>query len=153
MIPEPVSSLLLKTTLSLATVSADGEPHIAPVYFAAHLTEKSGIPFYFELYFFSEQKSRHAKDLARDPRAAVSIYPENVDWNEIHGLQMRGVVQPVPLDEEWDAVWEHFKKKFPFVNGLRLLVARNTMYVFKPRWLRLVDNRQRFGFKQEWVFE
>jgi len=34
---------------------------------------------------------------------------------------------------------------------LEEMVARNALYVFQPRWIRLVDNRRGFGFKQEWT--
>jgi len=30
------------------------------------------------------------------------------------------------------------------------IVQRNALYVFSPTWVRLVDNRRGFGFKQEW---
>jgi hypothetical protein len=36
------------------------------------------------------------------------------------------------------------------VINLQEIVVINQMYVFKPHWVRLIDNRKGFGFKQEW---
>ena len=43
-------------------------------------------------------------------------------------------------------------RQVPFVIQLEPVVARNEMYAFAPSWIRLVDNRRGFGFKQEWTF-
>ena len=42
--------------------------------------------------------------------------------------------------------------KFPFVDAFKVIVARNVLFAFQPGWIRLVDNRKGFGFKQEWSF-
>jgi uncharacterized protein YhbP (UPF0306 family) len=51
---------------------------------------------------------------------------------------------------EWDHAWELYVAKFPFVMELKAIVERNTLYAFIPSWVRQVDNRRGFGFKQEW---
>jgi uncharacterized protein YhbP (UPF0306 family) len=129
--------------MTLATVGAEGAPHAAPVYFAAEAGQR--------FYFFSDPASQHAIDLAQNPRAAAAIYPEVSGWTEIRGLQLRGAVQAVPTGPDWQAGWACYQAKFPFVAALKPLVARNQLYVFTPNWLRLVDNRQGFGYKQEWT--
>jgi len=134
--------LLSLSTMTLATSGPSGEPHAAPVYFAAAET--------LYLYFFSDPHSQHSLDLARDARAAAAIYPECRDWRDIRGLQLHGEVHPVPPGLEWDAAWVLYAAKFPFVSGLKAVVERNVLYAFTPRWVRLVDNRRGFGFKQEW---
>lgn len=138
-----LSGLLSVSTLTLATCGADGAPHAAPVYFAADAGPR--------LYFFSDPASQHSLDLERDPRAAAAIYPECDGWQEIRGLQLRGQVHRVPPGAEWDAAWACYAARFPFVHALKAIVARNTLYVFIPHWVRLVDNRRGFGFKQEWT--
>jgi uncharacterized protein YhbP (UPF0306 family) len=100
------------------------------------------------LYFFSEETSQHSQDVAQDPRAAAAIYPECHDWREIRGLQLRGNVRRVDRGPEWEAAWALYAAKFPFVGELKDAVARNTLYVFEPNWVRLVDNRKGFGFKE-----
>jgi len=128
--------------MTLATTGAEGEAHAAAVYFAAgdDLT----------LYFFSAADSQHSQDLKFHPQAAVAIYPEVSGWQAIRGLQLRGKVAVVPSGAEWQAAWAIYAGKFPFVKALKSIVADNELYAFTPRWLRLVDNRGGFGFKQEW---
>jgi uncharacterized protein YhbP (UPF0306 family) len=138
-----LTELLDLSTMTLSTTDPTGEPYAAPVYFAADEA--------LRLYFFSDAGSRHSEDTQRDRRAAAAIYPQCRDWQEIRGLQMRGEVRAVEHGPEWDAAWEIYEAKFPFVIELRAVVALNTLYVFEPHWVRLVDNRQGFGFKEEWI--
>ena len=134
--------LLSLSTMTLATSGVYGSPHAAPVYFAADQA--------LHLYFFSDPDSLHSRHLAENPRAAAAIYPECHDWRDIRGLQLHGQVHPVPPGPEWDAAWELYAAKFPFVSELRLVVEVNVLYGLTPGWVRLVDNRRGFGFKQEW---
>jgi uncharacterized protein YhbP (UPF0306 family) len=142
-ITEALGDLLALSTMTLATCGADGEPHAADVYFAADQA--------LRLYFFSDPESQHGQDLAVRSRAAVTFHPECRDWQDIQGLQMRGEVSRVETGPEWETAWELYQGKFPFVSDLKDIVARNTLYVFIPGWVRLVDNQQGFGFKQEWT--
>jgi uncharacterized protein YhbP (UPF0306 family) len=129
--------------MTLATSGPDGTPQAAPVYFASSPD--------LRLYFFSDPDSQHSRHLAENPRAAAAIYPECHDWQDIRGLQLHGEVRPVLPGPEWDAAWGLYAAKFPFVSELRAVVERNALYVFIPHWVRLVDNRRGFGFKQEWT--
>ena len=131
------------STLTLATAALDGRPHAAPVYFVADTD--------LRLYYFSALSSRHAQDTAASQAAAAAIYPPCYDWQDIRGLQLEGVVNPVLPGGSWERAWELYRIKFPFVSELRQVVERNTLFVFVPHWIRLVDNRRGFGFSQEWV--
>jgi uncharacterized protein YhbP (UPF0306 family) len=137
-----VSELLGLATMTLATTGADGEAHAAAVYFASSED--------LTLYFFSAADSQHSQDLVHHPQAAAAIYPEVSGWQAIRGLQLRGRVAPLARGEAWQSAWELYAGKFPFVKDLKSIVASNRLYAFTPRWLRLVDNRRGFGFKQEW---
>ncbi len=137
----PPGEFLALPALTLATGGADGAPHAATVYFAAG--PGGG------LYFFSEPDSQHIRDLQANPQAAAAIHPLVSGYLDIRGLQIRGVVQAVPPGEEWEAGWQAYQAKFPFVAGLKELVAQNTLYVLRPGWIRLVDNRRGFGYKEE----
>ena len=137
------ADLLLLSTMTLATQGADGEPHAADVYFASDE--------HVNLYFFSDPISQHGLDIAHNPRAAVTIHPESQGWEDIYGLQMRGEVQRVEPGLSWDGAWEKYVAKFPFVAGLKAVVERNQLFVFLPRWIRLVDNRRGFGYQEEWI--
>lgn len=142
--------------MTLATSSVDGIPHAAPVYFVALPTpadnslERNLAPLCF--YFFSEVDSRHSQDVSQHGIAAGSIHAESKDWRNIRGLQMVGNVRLIQKGSEWQSAWEGYRKKFTFVTVLKLVVARNAFYALTPNWMRLVDNRIRFGFKQEWSF-
>ena len=145
MLPETLltNGLLSVSTMTLATTGKNGETHAAPVYF---VTDED-----IRLYFFSDPESQHGKDIAYRPAAAVAFYPECYSWEDIRGVQMRGDVHLVERGPEWERAWKLYQSKFPFVSSLKVIVARNAMYVFAPNWIRLVDNQQGFGFKQEWT--
>lgn len=128
--------------LTLATVGADGELHAADVCFAADES--------LNLFFFSDPASQHAKDIIQNPRAAATIHPECLDWREIRGLQLRGRVSIVTDARLWEQAWKLYQQKFPFAAELAEVVAQNQLYIFEPEWVRLVDNRVSFGYKQEW---
>ena len=144
---DDLRELFQTATLTLATTGPSAEPYAAPIYFVAVLMDDP----WPQIYFFSDSKSQHCQNLALNPRAAAACYPECSDWQEIRGLQVRGEARQVPRGLRWDAAWEHYQIKFPFVKTLKAVVARNSLYEFQPTWTRLVDNRRGFGFKQEWA--
>jgi len=139
--------LLALPSMTLATVGADGAPHAASVYFAADAGAEGG----GRLYFFSSAGSQHGCDLANNPAAAVTLAPLVEGWREIYGMQMRGAAHPVPAGAQWEAAFQLYLARFPFAASLKEELARNTLYVFTPTWLRLVDNWRGFGFKEEWT--
>jgi flavin prenyltransferase len=138
-----VDELWKLPAMTLATVGESGEPHAATVYFAADERRQN-------LYFFSTEHSLHGLDLAANPRAAVTITPRVEGWQSIRGLQLRGEVQPVPSGNEWERAWACYLVKFPFARELQEEMARNTLYTFRPDWVRWMDNRRGFGHKEEW---
>ena len=135
-------TLLGLSTMTLATSGPDGEAHAADVYFACDEQ--------LNLFFFSDGASQHGSDIHRDPRAAVTIHADHQGWEQIHGLQMRGECQLISSSKEWQGAWEVYLAKFPFVSEMEDLIKINQLFGFNPLWIRLVDNHQGFGFKQEW---
>ena len=149
---QPYEELFQVAAMTLSTIDPAGEPCAAPVYFAAlGQATKEGVPRW-RLCFFSMADSQHAQNIAREAQVAAAIYPECQGWQDIRGLQLRGTVQTVVQGREWEIAWRAYCAKFPFVGELKPIVARNELYTFSPEWIRLVDNRRGFGFKQEWVF-
>jgi hypothetical protein len=140
-----LGELLDLAAMTLATMNEAGEPHAAPVYFAAGAD--------LRLYFFSSPDSRHGQDLARSPQAASAIYPECFGWQEIRGVQMHGIVHKIEPGADWEHAWELYRAKFPFAAALGSEIARNALYAFTPHWIRLVDNRRGFGYKREWTLD
>lgn len=137
----PDAALLALPALTLATSDAGGAAHAAPVYFAAGEGTR--------LYFFSDPASQHALNLAARPQAAAALHPLVSSWQEIRGLQLHGTVRVVPPGEEWQQAWALYQSKFPFVSALKDSIARSTLYVFEPSWVRQMDNRKGFGHKEE----
>ena len=137
----PPAELLALPAMTLATSGEAGEPHAAAVYFATDAHNR--------LYFFSEAGSQHACDLQANARAAVTIQPQVSGYRQIRGLQLRGWVQPVEAGPSYDGALALYRAKFRFVAGLEEILAKNTLYVFTPDWVRLVDNRRGFGYKEE----
>ncbi len=133
------------TTLTLATVGPDGEPQAADLYYA----ETDDLI----LYFVSATDSRHAANVARDPRVAVTIHATSAHWREIRGLQMEGLCHRVTGGERTRA-WVRYTAKFPFVltdPALFRALSQAALYRITPHWLRWIDNRAGLGHRQEWT--
>jgi len=144
----PFLDLLNSPSMTICTSTSQAVPHAAMVYFVADDR--------LNLYFLSAPSSQHVQDLAANPLAAITIDPlaegslRVEGWQEIHGLQMRGRVTEVPNGFQSVTDWVRYVAKFPYVKNLAIEVLKNRFYAFKPDWIRLVDNRVRFGYKQEW---
>jgi hypothetical protein len=140
------------TTLTLATVDAEGAPAAAAVFYA----HDAG----FNLYFLSEERTEHGRNLLVDARVAGTIHADGQDWRGIRGLQMRGQARPAAGTELAHAA-AVYGRKYAFVAGLltgsggaAILagpLARARFWMLRPAWFRLIDNTVRFGFKEEWV--
>jgi len=128
--------------MSLATVGRSGEVHAADVYFAGDEQ--------MNLYYFSDPSSQHSRDIQRDPRAAITIHTNRTSWEQILGVQMRGICTQVTTPLAWQRAWAVYLEKFPFVQQLSEIINMNQLYGFAPGWIRLVDNSHGFGYKQEW---
>jgi uncharacterized protein YhbP (UPF0306 family) len=132
------------TTLALATTGPDGEPQVADMYYA----ETDDVT----LYFVSAPDSRHASNLARDPRVAATIHADSTRWRDIRGVQLEGTCTRVAGAERARA-WSRYTAKFPFVLA-DLVLARALqgveMYRITPCWLRWLDNSIGLGHNQEW---
>ncbi len=136
--------LAAHTTLTLATLAEDGRPQAAALFYA----EMDD----FSLVFISEQKVRHSKNLACDDRAAATIQADGQQWQGIQGLQIEGRCVKLS-DDAAEAARNAYTTKFPFLKTNKLLgVALHfgTFYQLRPDWIRLIDNAQGFGHKEEW---
>jgi len=134
------------TTISLATTGPTGEPCAAAVYFAADAD--------LRLYFLSDKKTIHAQNLLRDSRAAATAHDEHQDWKTLRGAQLRGEARPVGA-LEFPSAAACYAAKFPFVAAemgpaaLAKALASSSFWVFFPLWVRIIDNSQGFGHKDE----
>jgi uncharacterized protein YhbP (UPF0306 family) len=139
------------STLTLATCH-DGKPWAASLFFASDAR--------LNLYFVSDYRTRHARDLAECDEAIVTVNPDCSRWSEVQGLQVSGRVTVVTgasrvkgiaiyLAKFADvkAVFEAPASKDEETIAQRLKAAN--LYRLKPRWIRLIDNSKWFGYKQE----
>lgn len=137
------------TTVTLATAGPAG-PAAAAVFYA-HDADLS-------LYFLSEERTQHGRNLLTQPAAAGAIQADGQDWRSIRGLQLRGQAALVSASELAHAA-AVYGRKYAFVGALltgsqgpTTLVgplARARFWVLRPEWFRLIDNTVRFGFKEE----
>lgn len=141
------------TTLTLATTGPES-PQAASLFYAHDLA--------LSLYFLSEPRTNHGRNLAADHRCAATVQADAQDWRRITGLQIEGWAYLVSTPEDWDVAYEVCQAKFPFVGvalkgqsltGITLsgALARSRFYRLMPRWIRLTDNRLGFGHKEELV--
>jgi len=138
-------------TLTLATSSAD-QPWAATVFFAADK--------HFNLYFVSDHRTQHGRDMTVNAKVAATINPDCDNWHDVAGLQIRGTVSVVEGVERAKALAVYFKK-FPQIDALfqkpegeheetiatRLKAAN--FYKIEPEMVRVIDNAQGFGHREE----
>lgn len=131
-------------TACLATASSSGEPHAANIQYAQDDAMR--------LHWVSSEETDHSRDLAANPQAAITIYGHDDQAMNIHGLQMRGRVERIDDETQWNAVWELYTAKFAVVAAMpqfREIVEQQKFYRFTPNWVRWIDNRRGFGWKVE----
>lgn len=131
----------------------NAEAWAAPVYYVYHK---------FGFYFFSDPESRHIREALESGQVSVAIHAPSVDWQGIRGMQMSGQVEHVSGKmEALKAVGAYFKKfsftKDFFTPGLAMDIAafesrfRVKLYRFAPSLTYYLDNKIRFGFREEIV--
>ncbi len=135
-----------ENTAGLATVDAAGVPHACNVWYA----RGRGLT----LYFASGHDTRHARDIARSGLLALTVFAPTHKAAEIHGVQLRGrCVALEPESEPAVTALNVYLQRYPFIAAsltIRAALERDGLYRFIPTWVRWCDNRQKFGFKQEW---
>ncbi|MFE0193147.1 hypothetical protein [Streptomyces sp. NPDC058989] len=105
------------------------------------------------LYFVTATTTRHGRALAEPgARVAFTAQRDGQEWSGLTGLQGRGHCRPL-TGAERAAGWRIYTERFPFVevsDRLRAALERTTLWELRPDWLRLIDNGQGFGYKEEW---
>jgi uncharacterized protein YhbP (UPF0306 family) len=128
--------------LTLATIGEDGLPHATALYFAAD--ENSN------LYFYSDPASQHAIDLSYTIKASVSIGPMVEGWRDLQVLQMRGNARILTNSGEIAAAQRFYNQKFPLASQLKNEHEQNSLYVFAPDWIRVIDYTRGSEHQDEW---
>ncbi len=118
-----------------------------------------------QLFFVSSPDSDHGVHIALGSAVALTVYSHtDDDPSSLRGLQMRGRCEPIPrclgdgvssetseVNPKWAGAHEVYAARFPFIDQqpYSRAMASNLFYRVTPAWIRLIDNRQGFGFKRE----
>jgi len=130
-----------QSILVLASADRDGLPRSAPLFFLADEM--------LRLYWFSTWTSRHSRNCARDPRAAVAISRPARNWRQIAGVQMEGRVAVVRSGALRRRMTAEYCARFGLDESFAETIRKSSLYCFTPEWVRYVDNSRRFGEKIE----
>ncbi len=140
-------------TMTVATCR-DDQPWAATVFFAS---DKA-----LNLYFVSDYRTRHARDVDNGADAAAAINVDCARWSEVSGLQITGAVRIVDGLERVNALRRYLMKfadvkalfeapKGPDEETIAQRLRAANMYRLEPRWIRLIDNGKWFGYKREFA--
>ncbi len=128
-------------TLVLATTSAGGTPHSAPLFYIAG----EGM----RLYWLSSPRSAHSRGLARG--ASVAVFQPASDWRDIRGVQLWGTARAVRGVREKAQVLERYRRRFSLGAEFAPAIALSRLYVFEPVRGRYIDNSRGFGYRAEFT--
>ncbi|MBV6408646.1 MAG: hypothetical protein EFKGCFLK_02247 [Rhodocyclaceae bacterium] len=130
--------------MTLATAGADG-PWAAAVFYAHDE---------LKLYFLSAPSTRHAENLAANPRVAATIQRDYADWPGIRGLQLEGTVREV-AGEGQARVRALYQRRYPLIGGgagvprkIMEALDRIRWYEFAPAEIYLIDNTLGFAHRE-----
>lgn len=139
------------STLTLAS-SQDDQPWAATVFFVSDAD--------LNIYFVSDYRTHHGRDMAANDRVAATINPDCDNWHDVHGVQLTGSVSVTEGMQRAKALMLYLKK-FPQIDQLyakpkgeheetiaKRLKAAN-FYCIKPGWIRMIDNAKGFGHRDE----
>ena len=139
-------------TLTLAT-SSNGKPWAATVFFASDAD--------LNLYFVSDHRTRHGRDMEQNARVVATVNPDCDNWHDVRGLQIDGTASIVTGLARARAL-ALYLAKFPQIDALFVspkdeheetiaerLKATN-IYRISPGWIRFIDNRKGFGYSDEY---
>ena len=94
--------------------------------------------------FTSDDETRHVKEVLMNAKVAASVVLETSVVGKIQGLQISGVM--IRPENELDTkVKKAYLKKFPFA-----ALMKTSLWVLKPDYIKMTDNRLGFGKKLIW---
>lgn len=121
--------------LTLATVSAEGAPYCSNAFYAYDVTRNI-------LIFTSDDNTRHAVEMAAEPRVAACIAPETRVVGRVQGIQICGTVS-----EGGDEERKIYLRRFPYAAAIGI----QRLYRLEPTFMKLTDNTLGFGKKLIWT--
>lgn len=135
-------------------------------------TEGGGMPwassvFYardgdLNLFFLSSPHTRHATNIAGNPKVAVTIIGDEKDWQKVRGVQIEaaaGQVDEPALTHAADVYFGRYPAFRDMVGAAQgadeeaLVQALEHVHFYQitPRMIRLIDNGKGFAHKEELI--
>lgn len=134
--------LLSHQVMTLATVGERG-PWAAAVFYVNEA---------FDLYFLSAGHTRHARNVATNPRVAATIQEDYRDWPAIQGIQLEGIVSKLNGAAREDAI-AAYTVKYPFLadaaEQITAALTRVNWYRLRPEQLYFIDNTHGLGHRDQ----
>jgi uncharacterized protein YhbP (UPF0306 family) len=138
-------------TLTLAT-AGEGGAWAASVFYASDE--------HCNLYFVSDLKTRHGRDMSRESRVVAAINRDVATWDEVIGLQIEGRAEVLSGIRRATALASYLAKfiqvrrifESPREASEKLIATRlqsTAFWCLKPDWIRLIDSTRGFGWKRE----
>lgn len=121
--------------MTLATVSADGTPYCANLFYAYDSGRNV-------LVFTSDSTTRHAQEMEADTRVAASIVLETRIVGKVQGVQICGTVAHGDADDV-----KAYLKRFPYAAA----IGKLEIWRLVPDFMKLTDNTLGFGKKLTWT--
>ena len=117
----------------------------------------------FELYFFSNPKSRHGGNMAANSIVSAAIHEDYHDWRAIRGIQLEGRAERLRSLKLQARFWQVYLRKFPFVKQffpvegevgglaglLKAKLAGVRLYRIVPQTVYYIDNSRGFGHREK----
>jgi len=129
-----------QSTLVLSTVNDQGMPHSTPLFYVQGEE--------LALYWLSMGSSVHTRNILRGHAISVSVHRSTFAWREIAGVQMRGAAA-IAETHERDAMLPRYRSRFQLGRTFTAAIAASSFFVFRPTWVRYLDNSKRFNYKFE----
>lgn len=123
--------------MTIASAATECGPYCASVFYA-YIPERN------LFVFTSDDKTRHYREMYLNGKVAAAIYLETRTIGQVQGLQVLGDASLAEGDAAAEARTAYLRK-FPYA-----IVADLTLWVLKPKSMKLTDNRLGFGKKLLW---
>ena len=137
MVDKPIIKFIERHhVLTLATTAAEGLPYCAACFYAYDKERNLFI-------FTSDTTTRHGGEMEQNPNVALSIALETRVVGRIQGLQIEGKAERG--DSKAQAT---YIKRFPYA-----AVAPLSLWMVRPKMMKLTDNTLGFGKKLIWHAE
>lgn len=140
---------------SMVLATTDGDRPWAAAVFYTH--DRS-----FNLYFLSEDTTRHSSHVLINRRVAATVNEDPDDWQKIRGIQLEGIATKVTSAVEKAKVLGLYLRKFPFVRSFLLSPGKAlsgmaidgktvlfSVYRLTPERILYLDNRKGFSHREE----